>query len=404
MAEPGWLEFNTTIELIKRMKDMGYSVEYGKSIHSERMGLPTEEIMLEHAKGIEDPGFDIKEIIQGYTGLVATYDTGKAGKVIALRFDIDANDVSESKDDDHRPNKEGFTSKNPLAMHACGHDGHMTIGLFVAKWIVENKEKLNGVYKIVFQPAEEGVRGAKSMVDAQVLEGVDFLAGGHIGLDIPSGVIGLGTTEFLATSKLDVVFKGLSSHAGARPEEGKNALLAAATCAINLHTLPQISGGMSRLNVGKLVAGSGRNVVASEAKLLIETRGESTNIIDFLNKRANEVIKASAMMYDVEFTSEVVGGAPAYILKDETLINNFKDYIEELGAEYKIQLYPSLGASEDIAYMMNYVEENGGRSLHMIFGSDLTAGHHNDKFDFDEETLYNAVDILEELILYIQDN
>lgn len=402
MAEPGWLEFNTTIEIIKRMKELGYSIDYGKKIHSSRMGLPSEEVMYEHGKNIEDPGFDISEILQGYTGLVATFDTGKPGKTIGLRFDIDANDVNESNDENHRPNIEGFRSKNPKAMHACGHDGHITIGLFIAEWIVNNKENLNGVFKIIFQPAEEGVRGAKSIVEAEVLKGIDFIMGGHIGLDLPSGVMGLGTTEFLATSKLDVYYKGVSAHAGARPEEGKNALLGAATCAINLHTLPQISGGMSRLNVGRLEAGSGRNVVPADAKLQIETRGETSKIIDLLNVRSKEVIKAAADMYQLEYDIQEVGGAPAYNLKDEKLITDFKDYIEGKNKEYKIKLYPSLGASEDIAYMMNYVEENGGKAIHMIFGSDLSAGHHNDRFDFDENVLMEAFDILTELIVYVQ--
>lgn len=403
MAEPAWLEFNTTIRIIEYMKELGYDIEYGKKIHSSRMGLPTKEQLENHAKTVQEKDFDITEILEGYTGLVASLDTGKEGPTIGMRFDIDANDVAESKDEDHRPFKEGFISKNPVAMHACGHDGHITIGLFVASWIAENKDNLKGKFKIFFQPAEEGVRGAKSMVEAGVLEGVDFFMGGHIGLGVPSGVIGLGTTAFLATTKLDVTFKGKSAHAGAKPEEGKNALLGAATCALNLHTLPQISGGMSRLNVGRLEAGSGRNVVPSDAKLQIETRGETTEIIDLLNIRTKEVIKGAASMYDLEYHIEEVGGAPAYNNVDEELVNNFKNLIESKDKDYKIELNPILGASEDVAYMMNFVEENGGKAIHMIYGSDLSAGHHNDRFDFDEKVLIRAYDIIVELIKYFEE-
>ena len=74
---------------------------------------------------------------------------------------------------------------------------------------------------------------------------------------------------------MDIYFEGVPSHAGAAPELGKNALLAAASCALNLHTLTQFASGMSRLNVGILNAGSSRNIVPGKAMMQIETRGEN---------------------------------------------------------------------------------------------------------------------------------
>ena len=118
-------------------------------------------------------------------------------------------------------------------MHACGHDGHTAIGLGVATVLAEMKDQLRGTIKLFFQPAEEGVRGARAMVEAGVCDDVDFLLGAHLGFQAREvGTIITGGAGFLATSKMDAIFTGVPSHAGAAPEAGRNALLASATAAL----------------------------------------------------------------------------------------------------------------------------------------------------------------------------
>lgn len=89
---------------------------------------------------------------------------------------MDALDLKESSDASHVPVKEGFQSRNHNMMHACGHDAHTSIGLGLAKLLSENKNELTGKVKFIFQPAEEGVRGAKSMVAAGVVDDVDVFS------------------------------------------------------------------------------------------------------------------------------------------------------------------------------------------------------------------------------------
>ena len=396
IAEPGWLEFETTKTIIDYLESYGYNLKFGKEIHSERMGLPDGDEIKKHRNKVS-VSFDEEEfeILEGYTGVVASLDTGKEGPTIGIRFDIDANEIQETKDEDHRPNKEGFRSKNDFAMHACGHDGHITIGLFLAEWIMKNKNNLKGKFILIFQPAEEGVRGAKSMVGAGVVDELDYLLAGHIGLGVESGILGLGTIGFLATSKLDIHFEGIPSHAGANPELGKNALLAAANCAINLHTLPQFSTGMSRLNVGVLQAGSSRNIVPNKSMLRVETRGDKEEINQMLKEKARYVVEGSAKTFDVDYEIIEVGGAPAYNTYDKELVDLVSGYLEN---DFNIDIARSLGGSEDVTYMMNKVEENGGKSLHFMFGSDLAAAHHNNKFDFDKNTLPMAFGALSKTI------
>ena len=182
-------------------------------------------------------------------------------------------------------------------------------------------DKLHGRIKLIFQPAEEGVRGALAMVDAGVVDDVDYLFGGHIGFKCTQADTLVTMTDgFLATTKLDAEFHGVSAHAGAAPEEGKNAknaLLAAAQAAISLSTISRHSQGSSRINVGVLNAGTGRNVVPDIASMKIETRGGNTEINEFMVKEARRMLQAAADLYDVKVDISLAGGAPASIYDKE---------------------------------------------------------------------------------------
>lgn len=389
-AEVGWLEFETTIKIINYLKSFGLKVKYGREIHSSRMGLPDNSKFQEYSLRLKDNpiDFDTSDILKGYTGVIGILDTQKDGPVIAMRFDIDANGIEEAAVEEHIPFREGFISKNKGVMHACGHDGHTAIGISLAKYMIHNIDNFRGKFIFIFQPAEEGVRGAKSIVNTGIIDKVDYFLSGHIGFNARKNQIFCGVRGFYATSKIDIHFYGKPSHAGAYPELGKNALLAAANCAINLHTLTQSSKGLSRVNVGVLNAGSARNVVPSYAKLEVETRGENQAVNEELVEHAKKVVEGSAILYDVDYTVDYVGSAPAY----NSFNREFIDYAAEILKDSNMEIIEdeNFGASEDVTYMLNRVEENGGRSLYLIFGTTLKAPHHSSFFDFDESVLENA--------------
>ena len=185
--ETGWTEFRTASLIIKELEALGYEVHFGAEVVAEAsmMGRPTAAELERYMKRAVTEGADlalVEKMAGGKTGVVGILDTGRPGKTVAFRFDMDCNDVEEDKGEGHRPAAEGFCSTHTKAMHACGHDGHVTIGLAVAKLLKENMDKLHGRIKLIFQPAEEGVRGALAMVDAGVVDDVDYLFGGHIGV------------------------------------------------------------------------------------------------------------------------------------------------------------------------------------------------------------------------------
>lgn len=400
--ESGWHTFFTTAVIADRMQKLGYALKMGREIIKPdmRAGLGTKqacERALERAKKLLNKDqvkfLDLME--DGLTGLVADIDTGKKGKFVAFRFDIDGVDVTESCESDHRPFKEGFSSDIAGITHACGHDGHISIGLALAKLIAQNLDEFNGKFRFIFQTAEEGTRGAVGMEAAGVVDGVDYLLGGHIGFKAktPRGLV-CGTKKLLATSKFDVFLKGVSAHAAGAPQDGANALLAAAQIALNMHAITRHSDGITRINVGVLRAGEGRNVIAPNGYLACETRGETTELNDFMRQKCEDIIKGVSLAYGVKYEIIPTGGTAGgdsdskttalyeACAKESPFIDDDK-IVKEL----------SFSACEDFAHFMQKVQKNGGKSGYLMIGTSLAAGHHNAKFDFDEECLITGVDL-----------
>lgn len=400
-AEPAWMEFLTTAKIIEELENYNLDLYYGKEIYfNKRMGLPEKSILESYKNSISISDIEKKEeILDSYTGLIAVLDTKKIGPNIGFRFDIDANELCESNSLGHLPNILNFSSKNSFAMHACGHDAHMSIGIELAKILASNIKKLKGKIIFIFQPAEEGVRGAYSLMNNPIIDKLDYLAGMHIGMDVKSGEIGVGSHGFLATKKIDIIFKGKASHAGASPEKGHNALLAASSAVLNFNSLAQHSMGEARINVGKLNAGSGRNIIANKAKIEMEIRGENDHIISYLYDGVNRIVEGSAISYDCSYEIEIKGQAPSLISYDEEFIKNLRNYYKE--KSYKL-VDANLKGSEDIAYLLNEVRKAGGKTVHFILGSNLKDSHHSEEFDINEKDMLRGVDLMVDFVKYIE--
>jgi aminobenzoyl-glutamate utilization protein A len=403
-AESGWLEFRTATLVAEELHQLGYALQLGREVLAAdaRMGLPSAEVLAQQeARALQQGALPqwLSHFSGGFCAIVATLETGRPGPVMGFRVDMDALDLNESQASDHLPQREGFASCNPGMMHACGHDGHTTIGLGLASVLMAMKDRLSGTLKLIFQPAEEGVRGAKAMVAAGVVDDIDLFTAIHIGTGVPAGELVCGSDSFLATTKLDVNFTGVGAHAGARPEEGRNALLAAAQASLALHGLTQHSAGAARINVGVLQAGSGRNVVADSALMKIETRGASNQINDDIYQQALRVIAGAAAMYGVEYEVTLMGAARS-CTPTQPWVDFIHQQAEALGIfQSVVDRKEQAAGSEDATYMMERVKQRGGQASYAIFGCELAAGHHNARFDFDEQVMASAVTTLATLAL-----
>lgn len=450
--EPGWLTFFATIFIAEHLEKAGFKVLVGREIlkDEKRMDPPTEEetalweqraVKLAIEQGIaEDKVATWITRMDHRTGIVAILDTKREGKTKAFRFDMDALTVAESMDVDRVPVKEQFVSQYQGVCHACGHDGHMALGLTFAEYLAEqvkqkqhgnlehcvenqvkqhgrsidcvdrtsageaisngNVSKFNetiadlsgsvagkicGRYMFIFQPAEEGVRGAFAFRHQWNFGKIDELYCCHIGF-APEDTFVAGAKGFLATSKFDVTFTGKSAHAGLAPERGRNALLAAAKATMDMQVFPRPKTGITRLNVGEMEAGEARNTIPAHAKMIVETRGETGELNTYMKEQALSCIERAAkeygVTYEVQFQGESVSAA-----SDEALSQKVLAVAKSTGCFLDYMLTKDFGASDDGAVFMDMVEQQSGKAVYMLLGTRIRGLHHESVFDFDESVL-----------------
>ena len=396
--ENGFCEFRTACIIIQYLRGLGYDVKYGKDVVDDAhlMGVPSDDILSAEIDRAVSEGAsrDLCESLSGgRTAVVATIKGKREGqkKVVAFRFDIDCNELTESDSEIHLPVKLGFRSVHAGLTHACGHDGHISIGLTLARILKEYENSFSGTVKLIFQPAEEGVRGAEAMVAAGVVDDVDYFFSGHIGLGANSNsTLYASTGGFLCAAKFDAEFFGKSSHAGNAPQDGNNALLAAAQATLALHAISRHGEGASRINVGVINGGSGRNVIPDHAIIKFETRGQTQKINDYMIERSKQIISSSADMYNVGYRINCVGRAASFELSDGEFTSAVFDLAKESGMFEEVRGYADLNASEDCTSFMTRVCENGGKATYMLIGSKLSDKHHTPKFDFNEDSMTSA--------------
>ena len=425
--EPGWLTFFATIFIAEHLEKAGFKVYVGREIlkDEKRMDPPTEEetilweqraVKLAVEQGIAEESVEAWMTRMDHrTGIVAILDTKREGKTKAFRFDIDALTVAESMDADRMPVKEQFVSRYAGVSHTCGHDGHMALGLTFAEYVAEqcgkkkqtiesvlNQEaerkiqnkipaEVCGRYMFIFQPAEEGVRGAFAFRHQWNFGKIDEMYCCHIGF-APDDTFVAGAKGFLATSKFDVIFTGKSAHAGLAPERGRNALLAAAKAAMDMQAFPRPEIGITRLNVGKLEAGEARNTIPAHAKMIVETRGETGELNTYMKEQALSCIERAAkeygVTYEVQFQGESVSAA-----SDEALSQKVLAVAKQTGCFSNYMLTKDFGASDDGAVFMDLVKQQGGKAVYMLLGTRIRGLHHESVFDFDESVLGKGFEV-----------
>lgn len=398
--EEGWTEFWTTAYVTEKLRSWGFEVLLGEKIINKESvfgrNVKLVEAGLENAKQ-RGASPAILDEMQGYTGAVAVLDTGKEGPTTGFRFDIDCVCVQETADPAHKPNQEGYRSQHDGFMHACGHDCHTSVGLTLAHWIAENKDKLKGKFKIVFQPAEEGVRGASAIAASGVIDDVDYMFGSHISFMANTGEIVAAPYGLLCTTKFDVSFHGKPAHAGKEPNAGRNALAAACNAVVQMMGISRHGGGMTRINVGTLRAGEGRNVIPTSAHMALEVRGETSEINDYMAEQVKNIVEGIAKGFDVTYEIATMGAAVDFVNDDEmtAVINEVAGTVPTVT---KIIPDGNFGGSEDYSILGRRVQAHGGKAAFFICGADRAAGHHQGNFDVDETGLTTGFDMFKGIV------
>ena len=397
-AEGGFREYRTSSLIARRLRDLGYEVLTGDAVMKKeaRMSVPSEEESeREMARAIAqgaDPEY-AETMKGGMTGVIGILRAGE-GPVVGLRFDIDALGITESCDEDHVPQKCGFRSVNDGYMHACGHDAHAAIGLGTAEVLMKIRDHLTGTIKLVFQPAEESVRGgARSIVENGHFDDVMYMVGSHVtdARRSEAGDLYPGQDGSLATSKWDAVIHGKAAHAGGSPQKGNDALLAFANIVLNLNAIPRHADGATRIGIGKVRDDSVINSISDEVRFSYEVRGETTPLCTYMQEKAENVIRSAAEMYGCTYTLQQTGEAQSFTSSPSMMRRVRRVCTEDLGmAVTPSDALPGKG-SEDVSYMVNKTQENGGEATFLRLLTMEKDVAHGRRFDIDEAVLPKGV-------------
>lgn len=365
-------------EEAEKMQDE--TIKMRRELHQmPELGLELEKTC-DYVEGkLKELGLDVKRY--GNSGVSTVIDSGKEGKCILLRADMDALPMSEDNDLD-------FKAKNGNA-HTCGHDTHAAMLLTAAKILVDNKDSFKGKIKLMFQSAEEIFKGSRFMIEQGILEDphVDAALAMHTSLDEEPGSYGYNL-GYMTTScdnfKITVVGKG--SH-GAYPHTAKDPIYAGVllyTQFMELISREKDPNEVATLTFGQFTAGSNSNIIPNEAVLQGTLRTYNPEVREYMKKRMGEAIKAAQALTQTKIEIDYFSGVPS-LYSDPELTEFFHKTIEENIKELKAITDNKIMASEDMACVAEKVKTTYLMLNMKTEGND--AAHHNPKVVFNEDAL-----------------
>jgi amidohydrolase len=333
------------------------------------------------------------EVITGVakTGVVALLEGSQPGPTLLVRFDMDALPVLEETGQE-------YASTRPGVMHACGHDGHVAVGLTVARILTQMQPQLHGRVKLVFQPAEEGLGGAESMIAAGVLENPrpDHTLALHIWNDKPVGWIGITPGPLMAGGEIFTIkLTGRGGH-GAMPHQTIDPVVAASQVVMALQTI--VARNVSPLQsavitVAQIRAGEAFNVIPQSAELHGTIRTFEPQVREMVLARFRQVVTGVAQALGCAVEIDLVRLTPP-VINDEALAGRLAARVRQSLPAAQVDTTFRVMVSEDMAYMMERVP---GCYL-MAGGANPAKGldypHHHPRFDFDEEALIWAAALM----------
>ena len=345
-------------------------------------------------------GYLVKENV-AKTGVVGILPGKPGTPVIMLRFDMDALPIQEE-------NSFKFKSDYDGIMHACGHDAHLAIGLSIAKIISSDPKFRQATIKIVFQPAEEGLGGAKEMIEEGVLKDPkpDYCFGLHVWNEKPVGWIGINPGSLMAGADTFVIrIIGKGGHGGL-PHETIDPIIAAANLIQSVQTI--VSRNLSPLesgvvSFGSIHGGSAANVIPEVVTITGTIRTFNRDIRQNIFNRIEEIINGVSLVTNCKISFENSLIAPPLINSAKIVEEISKNTIEKFENIMLDDSFKTM-ASEDFAF---YSEEIP--SCFILFGaSNVTNGqaygHHHPKFDIDESVLSFSIEVMLEAIFDIVQN
>lgn len=293
----------------------------------------------------------VKKIADLPTALLVRIEGSAPQRTLGYRTDIDALPVTEETG---LP----FASKHPGVMHACGHDIHMTVALGVLSYFAEHQPTDNMVF--FFQPAEESENGGKLAYELGVFKDQwrpDEFYGLHDNPDLPAGAIGcrMGTL-FAGTTEVNIDLEGKGGHA-AYPQDANDMVVAAAELINQVQTIisrsiDPIEGGV--ITLGKLEAGTIRNVIAGHAHIEGTIRGLTQVMIKRIDQRLQDVGEGIARSFNAKVTVALNQGGYLPVENNPELTKRFINYMKNNPDVNFVETEPAM-TGEDFGYLLSKI-------------------------------------------------
>ena len=385
--------FNTTQDLFEYSqmirRDLHQHPELGFQEHRTQ-GIIVEEL--------QKFGLKVRSGI-AKTGVVGLLKGKSDGPVLLLRFDMDALPIQEQADIDYK-------SCVPGLMHACGHDGHVAIGLTVARLLSGMRDEFSGHVKFMFQPAEEGLGGAEKMLAEGILHNPepDYALAVHLWNGLETGMVGAAAGPVMASSDIfEVQITGHGGH-GAMPDQTIDPVQAAAQIVSALQTI--VSRNISPLDtavvtVASLKSGETFNVIPSSAELKGTIRTYQKEVREQVIKRFRQIVEGISGAMGCSCSLEIKSITPA-VVNDSFMIEQVRKAVEKYLPTQNLHLVANQTmASEDMAFVLEQIP-----GAYLFIGSanpqnEEVFGHHHPRFDIDENALVNAAALITASVLQI---
>ena len=340
-------------------------------------------------KELEACGPDSLETL-ALTGLKAVVYAKGAEKTLAFRADMDALRSEETNDVPYRSCREG-------AMHGCGHDGHTTILLLLAKWIAKNRKKLRCNVVLLFQPGEEGWAGARRMIEDGALENpkVDQIYGLHLWPTVPKGKVGVRWGYQMAqTSDFEITVRGKSAHAST-PQMGIDAIVVSAEFITMLQTVITRDVDPHQdalLTLGKIQGGTSHNVIAEEVVISGTLRVFSNELYHVLSHKMLALMQGLETATGAVFQIERKVHYPC-VSNPRALVEQFYTVLDSMDDAVLVE---PVMAAEDFA---EYQQVVPGMFLFLgVKGGKCHAPLHSSNFDFDEDALLYGAEVFKRIL------
>ena len=377
-------------EEIKNIKDEIYTIRRHFHRYPELSfkEFNTAETISEH---LDKLGIAHKKGV-GKTGIVGEINFGP-GPTIALRADMDALPIQEENNLDYK-------SLNDGVMHACGHDGHMAILLGAANALSKNSKLKKGTVRFIFQPAEEGLGGAKYMIEDGCLDKVDEIYGLHLWNYQLYGEVGIKDGPVMASADLfDIEVSGKGGH-GATPQGTVDAIVEASNLVTMLQTIVSRNTNpleSTVLSIGKIKGGHNFNIISDKVHMSGTTRAYTEENRKMIKQRMKEVIEGVSKSFGADIKLNYKDGYPPTV-NHSSQVEKVLEAARSIVASGAKNPYLSMGG-EDFSY---YLQNKPG--CFFFVGSApneneiLSTPHHCSHFNIDERALLVGASVYLNLI------